>query len=174
MFILRATMSAIPITDLKATALGAQSSFNASHLLPHGFDSAHAAADVAAASHIRSLQKLLGEDPSKMSKVNTKIVVTNVIRSERQVVSACANTTVLSNTLVEHDTTSLSGTDVPFVHLTARKIGIILTSRECMEYMTKYRCNAKLHYYAFGLLNRIHCILYKVLRCEASIQAAKP
>ena len=141
------------------------------HLLPHGFDSAHAAADVAVASHIYSLQKLLGEDPSKTSKVKTKIVVTNVICSERQVVTACANTTVLSNTLVEHDTTSLSGANTPFVHLTARKIGIIRTSHECMKYMTKYRCNAKLHYYAFVLLNRIHCILYKVLRDEASIQA---
>ncbi len=40
--------------------------------------------------------------------------------------------------------------------------------------MTKCQCNAKLHYYAFGLLNRIHCIAYKVLKDKGSICAATP
>ena len=63
---------------------------------------------------------------------------------------------------------------MPFLHSTARKLGIILTSRECLEYATRYNCNAKLHYFAFGLLNRVHCIFFKILRDKASVLASKP
>ena len=174
MFILRATMATIPIMDLQSAAAGAQSAFNTAHLLPHGFESADAAAAVAAAASLHSVQRLLGEDPTKMSRVNTKTVVTSIVRSERQIVTACANASVLTHTLVDHDVTSIDASKVPFSHLLARKIAITLTSRECMEFMTKYRCNAKLHYYAFGLLNRIQCIAYKVLKDEGSIRAAAP
>ena len=82
MFILRSTMSTSPIMDLKSSASGAQSSFNTAHFLPHGLESADAAAEVAAKASLYNMQKLLGEDPTKMNRVNTKTVVTSVIRSE--------------------------------------------------------------------------------------------
>ena len=174
MFILRSTMATSPIMDLKSSANGAQASLNTAHFLPHGFESADAAADVAAKASLYNMQKLLGEDPTKMNRVTTKTVVTSVIRSERQIVTACANTSVLTHTLVDHDVVELVASKAPFIHMMARKIAMALTSRECMEYITKYQCNAKLHYYAFGLLNRTQCIFYKVLKDEGSIRAASP
>ena len=174
MFILRATVATVPIMDLQTAAAGAQSSFNTAHLLSHRFESADAATAVAAAAFLHSVQRLLGEDPNNMSQVNTKTVVTSIVHSEHQIVTACANASVLTHTLVDHDVASIDAAQVPFIHLASRKIAIALTSRECMEFMTKYRCNAKLHYYAFGLLNRIQCIAYKVLKDEESIHATTP
>ena len=167
-------MATVPMTDLASAAAGAQPNFNTAHLLPHGYESADAARDVASAANLRELQKLMGEDPSKMNKVNTKTVATAIIRNAGQIVTACANTCVLTNTLVDHDVVALTPDKVPFVHLASRKLAIALTSRECVEYMTKYKCNAKLHYYAFGVLNRTHCLFFKVLKDEAAIQLAKP
>ena len=167
-------MATVPITNLAAAATGAQPSFNTAHLLPHGYESADAARDVASAANLRELQKLMGEDPSKMNKVNTKTVATAIIRNAGQIVTACANTSVLTNTLVDHDLVSLTPDKVPFIHLASRKLAITLTSRECVEYVTRYRCNAKLHYYAFGVLNRTHCLFFKVLKDEPAILLAKP
>jgi hypothetical protein len=156
MFILKATMSTVPITNLQASASAAQTSFSTALLLPHGYDCKHAAADIANTTTLRELQKLLGEDPTKMSRVNTKVVVTSILRSKRQIVTACASTTVPTNTLVDFDVEDQNEANVPFLHSIAQKLGIILTSRECLEYAARYNCNAKLHYFAFGLLNQVH------------------
>ena len=82
MFILGSTMATSPIMDLKSSANGAQASLNTAHFLPHGFESADAAADVAAKASLYNMQKLLGEDPTKMNRVTTKTVVTSVVRCE--------------------------------------------------------------------------------------------
>ena len=174
MFILKAAMATIPITNLQTSASGAQANFSTALLLPHGYDCKHAAAEIASTTTERELQKLLGEDPTKMSRINTKVVVTSILRSERQIVTACANTSVLANTLVEFDVEDDDDANVPFLHATARKLGIVLTSRECLEYSARYNCNSKLHYFAFGLLNRVHCIFFKILRDENSVLASKP
>jgi len=116
----------------------------------------------------------VGEDPTKMNKISTKTVVTSVIRCERQIVTACANATVLTNTLVEHDVVDLDPTKSPFLHLAARKLAVALSSTDCVEYMSRYACNACMHYYAFGLLNRTHCIFLKVLKDEGAIRVTMP
>ena len=122
------------ITNLKTSATGAQSSFSTALLLPHGYNIKHTAADVATATTLHDLQKLLEKDPSKMSRVNTKVVGTSILCSEHQIVTACANTIVFTNTLVEHDIDGESESKVPSPHSTARKLGMILASRECLEY----------------------------------------
>ena len=167
-------MATAPIVDLKLSASGPQSSFNTAHLLPHGFESAEMIKAVGAAASLHNLQKMVGEDPTKMNKVTTKTVVTSVIRSERQIVTACANATVLTHTLVDHDVVDLDPSKSPFLHLAARKLAVALTSTDCVEYMSRYACNACMHYYAFGLLNRTHCIFLKVLKDEGAIRAAMP
>ena len=174
MFILRSTVTTSPIMELKSSASGAQASLNTAHFLPHGFESADAAAEVAAKASLYIMQKFLGEDPTKMNRVTTKTVVTSVIRSEQQIVTACVNTSVLTHTLVDHDVVEIAASKAPFIHMASRKLAIALTSRECMEYTTKYQCNAKLHYYAFGLLNRTQCVFYKVLKDKGSSRATCP
>ena len=140
-------MATVPITDFASAAAGAQPHFNTAHLLPHGYESADAARDVASAANLRELQKLMGEDPSKMNKVNTKTVAMAIICNAGQIVTACANTSILMNTLVDHNVVVLVLDKIPFIHLTSRKLAIALTSKESVEYITKYRCNTKLHYY---------------------------
>ena len=172
MFILKSAMAITPITNLKTSATGDQASFNTALLPPHVYDTRHTVADVVTATTLSDLQKLLGGDPFKTSRVNTKVVATLVLHSEHQIVTACANTTILTHILVEHDIADKNESDVPFLHSTSRKLDMVLTSRECLEYSARYHCNVKLHYYAFGLLNRIHCICFKMLRDEASVLAS--
>jgi len=146
MFILKSAMAITPITNLKTSATGDQASFNTALLPPHVYDTRHTVADVVTTTTLSDLQKLLGGDPFKTSRVNTKVVATLVLRSERQIVTACANTTILTHILVEHDIADKNESDVPFLHSTSRKLDMVLTSRECLEYSAQYHCNVKLHY----------------------------
>jgi len=155
MIILSVTMATVPIMSLQSAALETQLSFITAHFLSHGYESANTAAGVSAAASLHNLQRLLGEDPTKMSRVTTKTVVTSIICTTYQIVTTCANTSVLTHTLVNHDVVLMDASKTPFVHIASCKLAITLTSREGMEYMTKYRYNAKLHYYAFGILNRM-------------------
>ena len=174
MMLIRAIISTTPITNLVAAATGVQASFNSAHFLPHGHDTVEQMTDIAAAASQRQMQTLLDETACKMNKVVSKNIVTSTINSVRVVVGACANTTVLAQTLVDFDATALDESKAPFLHIAARKIAILLTSKETVEFTRKHECNADLHYYAFGLFDRTQAIVAKVLNDEGSIRAANP
>ena len=110
MFILRSIMATSPIMDLKSSANRSQASLNTAH------------ADVAARASLYNMQKLLGEDPTKMDRVTTKTVVTSIFRLKRQIVTACANTSVLTHTLVDHDVVEIAASKAPFIHMASRKV----------------------------------------------------
>ena len=69
---------------------------------------------------------------------------------------------------------SLDASKAPFLHLAARKIAILLTSKETIKFTRKNKCNANLYYYAFGLFDRTQAIVAKVLNNECLIRAANP
>ena len=172
MFILRVMMSPQPITNLSDTALGSQASFTSAHFLPHGHDSLGEMVEIQQAKAVREIQQILDEAQSKVARVSTKTIVTSIIRSMDVVVGGCANTTVLLSTLVDFDATSVEDTKVPFLHYAARRLAIMLTSKEYVAYGKKHACNAKLYYSAFALFNRVQVALFKVITDEASISAA--
>ena len=174
MMLLRAIISTTPITNLALVAMGVQGSVTSAHFLPHGHETVEQVTSIAAAASQRQIQTLLEETACKLNKVVSKSIVTSTINSVRVVVGACANTTVLAQTLVDFDATSLDASKVPFLHLAARKIAILLTSKETVEFTRKNKCNADLYYYAFGLFDRTHAIVAKVLNDEGSIRAANP
>ena len=67
---------------------------------------------------------------------------------------------------------SIDANDIPFMQLVCRKLGLALTSKEYRKFCNKHLCNAKLHYWVFGLFNRVIAAFVKVLSDEPSISAA--
>ena len=174
MCILRGYVAESPITDLVAAAKGQQASFNTAHLLPHGHEVTAAVDAVAQAANRRMVQSLLDEAPSKTNNVITKSICTSTIGSMGTCVGALANTTALLLTLVSFDPTSDEMENVPFLHYAARRIAVVVTSKEYIWYAKKHVCNANIHYYVFNLFNRVHATASKVLMDEGSIAAASP
>ena len=128
MMLLRAIISTTPITNLTLVAMGVQGSVTSAHFLPHGHETVKQVTSIATASAQRQIQTLLEETACKLNKVVSKSIVTSTINSVLVVVGACANTTVLTQTLVDFDTISLDASKAPFLHIAVRKIAILLTS----------------------------------------------
>lgn len=173
-YILQGLFSDVVSQNLRSTA-ATTGSFHPAHLLPHGAEAIAEAAVMAQAAALRNVQSMLEEDPTKMNRVNTKNVCTSVIRDRHTVHGACANGTVLVRTLAEFDETSIVEDKVPFLHLVARKLAIVITSTDYDTHqLTNPNTAPQLDHYVFNLFNRVVVSYTSVLSDETSISAARP
>lgn len=169
---MKAWFNSTLLEDLRVK--GPQVSFNTAHLLPHGYETISAVEKLKEDDSLRNLQILLGEASAKTAKVNTKGICTTVIRDEHAVIGCCANMTVLLRTFVTFEPTTIDEKKAPFLHVAARQLAIVVTSKEYRECTKKNLCNAMLNYYVFNLFDRIHTAVTRIHRCETSINAAMP
>ena len=173
-FLLKSMHSTTPITDLEATAKATASCFHTANFLPHGLEVAYLVSDLRRQSSMRAVQTAMGEDPSRMSKINTKGVCTSTIADHHAIISMCGNVTTFLLTLCKFDATSIDAKDVPFLHYVARRVGLLAASIDMRKYLDRTPCHAMLNYYIFNVVDRTFTTYFRLLEDEQSINAARP
>ena len=172
--ILKCSFSNAPITDLQAAAKKTAAGCHTGYFLPHGPELLLKEESMKEETSMRENQILMGEDPSRTSRVNTKTICTTSIRDRHVLIECCANITVLLATLVTFDHTSVTDGDTPFIQCAARKIGLFLSCKEYRAYTNRSMCSAPMNYFVFNVLDRTLSMYYKILNDESAINAARP
>ncbi len=90
-------------------------SFQSDHLMPHRFEELQLAKGAAEVSESRHLQLDISKAPSKVTKVNTKTIITSIIDSDVVLLGLCANITSFLIVFVSFVTTSINKDEVPFL-----------------------------------------------------------
>jgi hypothetical protein len=151
-----------------------KSGFGAAFLLPDDRSTLEQRESLSQAHQESSDLQLLEADVRKHDKALTDVLVASVIFHRTSIEIACANLGCLMKSISTFVDTQITGNDVPFLQIAARRLALLISSSVFRRFQARNpdTLKNKLNYLAFSLLNKVMAAMAKSLRDEPSIMAA--